>query len=147
MPAGYTGTPLIKKLGLKPGTRVCFVSAPRHLASLLGPLPDDVTLLSRPGKEMDYLHLFTQTRADLERRLPGLVARLAPAGRLWISWPATRLPPPSGAPPTRTTTTGDTSTGSSSITCWAGPLTSWRPRYAWLTVCKGLLRLARTGAA
>ena len=94
MPAGYSGTPLVKKLGLKPGMRVCFVNDPEHLAALLGPLPDDVTLLSRPGRDMDYLHVFTKSARDLERRMPKLIERLAPAGMLWVSWPkkASKVP-------------------------------------------------------
>jgi hypothetical protein len=87
MPAGYSGTPLVKKLGIAPGMRVAFVKDPPHLAKLLGPLPDDVTLLSRPGANMDYLHVFATSQKDLSARLPKLAERLAPAGMLWISWP------------------------------------------------------------
>lgn len=87
MPAGYSGTPLVKKLGIQPGMRVVFVRDPRHFAALLGPLPDDITLLSRPGRDMDYVHLFTRTEADLSKRFASLKERLAPAGMLWVSWP------------------------------------------------------------
>lgn len=94
MPAGYSGTPLVKKLGLKAGMRVCFLGEPKELLGLLGPLPDDVKLLSRPGRDMDYLHLFTRSARELERRLPGLIERLAPAGMIWVSWPkkASKVP-------------------------------------------------------
>lgn len=74
--------------------RVCFQGDPPGFAALLGPLPEEVTLLSRPGKDMDYLHLFTDSQAVLKRRLPGLIAKLAPAGMIWISWPkkASKVP-------------------------------------------------------
>ena len=87
MPAGYSRTPLVKKLGIAPGMRVVFVSDPPHLAELLGPLPTGVTLLSRPGADMDYLHVFATSQKDLSIRLPKLARRLAPAGMLWVSWP------------------------------------------------------------
>lgn len=87
MPAGYSGTPLVQKLGIAPGMRVAFVSDPAHFAEFLGPLPTGVTLLSRPGADMDFLHVFATSRKDLSTRLPKLARRLAPTGMLWISWP------------------------------------------------------------
>lgn len=87
MPAGYSGTPLVKKLGIKSGMRVAFVNAPKNLEKLLGPLPEDVRQLARVGKDMDYVHVFCATSAGLEQRLPRLVQALAPDGMLWISWP------------------------------------------------------------
>ncbi len=92
MPVGYSGTPLVKKLGIKPGMRVVFVRDPKHFASLLGPLPEDVRLLSRAGRDMDYVHLFVREQADLERRLANLEPRLARDGTLWISWPKKTSP-------------------------------------------------------
>ncbi|MEM6671561.1 MAG: DUF3052 family protein [Planctomycetota bacterium] len=86
-PTGYSGTPLAKKLGLKPGTRAVFVGAPDHLDELLDPLPEDVTVLARLGKELDYVHLFAPDLATLERRLPACVRAMKRDGMLWISWP------------------------------------------------------------
>ena len=90
MPAGYSGTPTAKKLGLEGGKRAAFVAAPSELfdpGGALADLPADLVVLARPGKEMDYLHLFATSRGDLERRFRGLADRLADAGMLWVSWP------------------------------------------------------------
>lgn len=87
MPAGYSGTPLAKKLGLKAGMRAAFVRAPDHLPSLLGELPEGLTLLARPAANMDYLHAFCPTRSSFLRGLSGWRRKLAQNGMLWISWP------------------------------------------------------------
>lgn len=87
MPAGYSGTPLVKKLGFKPGMRVVFVGDPPHYAKLLGPLPEDTRLLSRAGANMDLIHVFCTKRAELQRRLASLEPRLTMDGTLWVSWP------------------------------------------------------------
>ena len=87
MPAGYSGTPLAKKLGLKPDTRAHFAGAPDHLFELLGTLPEGLRVLARPAKDLDYVHVFATRAADLERRLRSLVPKLARDGALWISWP------------------------------------------------------------
>lgn len=85
--AGYSGTPLAKKLGFKPGFRVRFVGAPAEYANLLGKLPADVTVATATRGTFDLIHLFTKRSADLERQLPKLKAALAKDGMLWISWP------------------------------------------------------------
>lgn len=83
--AGYSGTPLPKKLGLKPGMRAAFVGAPAHYRGLLEPL-DDVAVLRRPGRDMDFVHVFCARQADLGRVYRARHA-LAPTGALWVSWP------------------------------------------------------------
>jgi hypothetical protein len=85
--AGYSGTPLPRKLGFKPGMRVHFHAAPPELPALLGELPDGVKVLTRPATAMDLVLLFVTERRELERRLATLQERLAPAGMLWICWP------------------------------------------------------------
>jgi hypothetical protein len=85
--AGYSGTPLPRKLGFKPGMRVHFHAAPPELPELLGELPDGVTTLSRPAKPLDLVLLFVTERRELEKRLATLQERLAPAGMLWVCWP------------------------------------------------------------
>ena len=86
-PAGYSGTPLVKKLGIKPDMRVAFVGGPSHLGDLLGELPDGVKRLARLGKDLDYVHVFARDRADLVKRLPACVRAMKRDGMLWISWP------------------------------------------------------------
>ncbi len=88
MPAGYSKTPLIKKLGIKPGQRVRFVNAPKHYAKLIGPLPDDVKVAGPSARgPLDFIHLFTTTESDLGRSFPKLKKLLAKDGTLWVSWP------------------------------------------------------------
>ena len=86
--AGYSGTPLPKKLGIKLGARVAVVSAPDgFLESTLQPLPDEVELRSRARGPLDVLVFFTKRRAQLERRIDTLVNALDSAGALWVAWP------------------------------------------------------------
>jgi hypothetical protein len=86
--AGYSGTPLPKKLGIKPGSRVAVLSAPdRFLDSTLAPLPDEVEVRSRARGPLDVILFFTKHRAELERRFDALVRALDRAGALWVAWP------------------------------------------------------------
>jgi hypothetical protein len=85
--AGYSGTPLPTKLGVKPGHRVAFPGAPEGFAKLLGELPDGVTVRSRARGPLDVIVFFTTRRAELERRLPALRRAMDPAAGLWIAWP------------------------------------------------------------
>jgi len=87
--AGYSGTPLVQKLGLKRGMAVRVVDAPPHYRTLLGTLPDGVrfTTTSRNRTTLDFIHLFALTTSQLRKVLPGLKRSLKPDGLLWISWP------------------------------------------------------------
>jgi hypothetical protein len=85
--AGYSGTPLAKKLGIKEGHRVAFPSAPEGFLGLLGELPDGVSVKSRAGGTLDVIVFFTKRRTELERRLPALRRAMDPAAGLWIAWP------------------------------------------------------------
>ena len=86
--AGYSGTPLPKKLGIKEGSTLALVGAPDGFAgSALNPLPDQVELRARARGPLDVIVFFTKSRAELERRFGKLAAALAPAGSLWIAWP------------------------------------------------------------
>ena len=80
-------TPLLRKLGLKPGKRACFLHAPPHYADLLGPLPDGVLVLDTPAPPMDFIHYFTPHHPALAHDFPHLKATLAFDGMLWVSWP------------------------------------------------------------
>jgi hypothetical protein len=85
--AGYSGTPLAKKLGIKEGQRLAFPHAPDGFAELLGELPDGVSVKSRASGPLDVIVFFTRSRAELERRLPTLRRAMDPAAGLWIAWP------------------------------------------------------------
>lgn len=91
---GYSGTPLVRKLGFKPGTRAHYVNAPEHFAALVGELPAGVRVLRRPAPELDLVVLFVRERAQLERRLASLQPKLEAAGMIWVSWPkrASKVP-------------------------------------------------------
>ena len=83
MSAGYSGTPLARKLGIKPGHRLLLLGAPDGFA--IPELPDGVTLVER-GRA-DVILSFHTERRDYERRLPRLRERMEPAAGLWIAWP------------------------------------------------------------
>ncbi len=92
MNAGYAGTPLVNKLGLKAGARACILDAPPHYAALLGPLPGGLVLRPSLEADLDFLQVFVRSRAALERQVTGLKACLTPAGMLWICWPKKSSP-------------------------------------------------------
>ena len=85
--AGYSGTPLPKKLGITEGSRLSLVGAPAHVAALLEPLPASVRVETPRATQLDLVLLFAERAADLERRFAREAARLAPAGMLWVAWP------------------------------------------------------------
>ena len=91
--AGYSGTPLLKKLGYGPEQTAALIDAPKALRSHLAAAKfksladlslDACATLKAP---LDAVHLFTVERAKLKRALPHLIKRLAPAGMIWVSWP------------------------------------------------------------
>ena len=85
--AGYSGTPLVRKLGIKEAHRVAFPAAPTGFDALLGELPDGVSVKSRAVGPLDVIVFFATRRAELERRLPALRRAMDPAAGLWIAWP------------------------------------------------------------
>lgn len=85
--AGYSGTPLYKKLGIKPGTRVKVRGAPTHYADLLAPLPEGAVVSSRLRRPFDILHVFTKSRKDLRTELERGLNEIPQDGALWVSWP------------------------------------------------------------
>lgn len=84
--AGYSGTPLARKLGIAAGHTVALIGAPEGFAATLEPLPP-VTLVGAGRGKVDVAVVFVTRRVDLARQLPGLHARLTPAGGLWVAWP------------------------------------------------------------
>lgn len=85
--AGYSGTPLAKKLGIKPGHRIAHVNAPSDFEASLAPIPDDVTISTALRGSLDVIILFPRSAADLDRRFPTAANRLVSNGGLWIAWP------------------------------------------------------------
>lgn len=92
--AGYSGTPLAKKLGIGEGARVVVRDGPADYSELLAPLPAGVRFGKRAGAETDIVHLFVKARATLERALGELRATLRPDAVVWVSWPkkASKVP-------------------------------------------------------
>ncbi|HEY2124881.1 MAG TPA: DUF3052 family protein [Chthoniobacterales bacterium] len=85
--AGYSGTPLIQKLGFKPGIAVTVINAPASYAKLLGQLPEGVRLEIALKRGCLFVHLFTRDRDELKKYLVRLRSNLADTGMVWISWP------------------------------------------------------------
>jgi Protein of unknown function (DUF3052) len=93
--AGYSGTPLWKKLGIKAGTVLHAVHAPADYAALLGPLPENATIALKAGKrELDLVHIFTKSRSELLDLLMRFRGRIKQEGAIWVSWPkrASKIP-------------------------------------------------------
>jgi hypothetical protein len=82
--AGYSGTPLAKKLGIKPGDRLMLLNAPETLAL---ELPDGVRVVRRARGRADVIVSFHTERRDYAQRLPRLRECMEPACGLWIAWP------------------------------------------------------------
>jgi hypothetical protein len=85
--SGYSGTPLSRKLGIKPGARVALIGAPGAFDITLGQLPPDVVVRTAARGRFDVIVAFFDARSALARRLPALRNALDPAGGLWIAWP------------------------------------------------------------
>ena len=85
--AGYSGTPLAKKLGIKEGSRVALVNAPKDFPSLLDDLPRDVKFLKPASKSLDLILFFVLTERILARDFAKLADRLTTNGMIWIAWP------------------------------------------------------------
>jgi hypothetical protein len=85
---GYSGTPLVKKLGIKPGARLVVVGdAPDEYKTWLGPLPERATITGRGKPPFQAVHVFTTRRAELAKHLAHLRKTLEPTGFVWVSWP------------------------------------------------------------
>lgn len=85
--AGYSGTPLATKLGIKPSSTVRLVGAPEHFEEALGPLPDGVRVRRAGPFRADVVVLFTTSYAALADRVEPLGRAVHPDGSLWVAWP------------------------------------------------------------
>jgi len=84
--AGYSGTPLAQKLGIKPGSSLFTVAAPGHYDELLAPLPEGVKRVRRI-EAADVAHFFLTSRARMEKDLRAAVPKMQQDAAIWISWP------------------------------------------------------------
>ncbi|MFT7475500.1 MAG: hypothetical protein ACI81L_002439 [Verrucomicrobiales bacterium] len=87
MPAGYSGTPLAKKLGIGEGAVVTLLNEPPGFRSLLDPMPADVRFKTSLRGGADVVVLFTIERSEFQRRIGAAGRTIFPAGGLWIGWP------------------------------------------------------------
>ncbi|WP_378174942.1 DUF3052 domain-containing protein [Aquimarina sp. SS2-1] len=89
MPAGYSGTPLAKKLGLKDGTTALFYNLPDYYWDLFIEIPKNIITLTRvnEGVKVDFIHIFCTSIKDLLTVVPVYKAALKKNGMLWVSWP------------------------------------------------------------
>ena len=85
--AGYSGTPLIKKLGIKEGFRIALVGAPQGFRKELGTLPDKVKITPSVMKSLDLIMFFVHSKLDLEQKFSALAANLSANGMFWVAWP------------------------------------------------------------
>ena len=85
--AGYSGTPLPKKLGIKEQSRVAFINAPKDFQSYLGPLPPNVEIVNRITKPLDLVLLFVTSERALTKDFAKLAEKLTTNGMIWIAWP------------------------------------------------------------
>lgn len=86
-PAGYSGTPLARKLGIVAGSVVCTAGAPPNYAKLLAPVPDGVTFSTRLSARSDVVHLFVTDRKALATALKRYRTKIRPDAAVWVSWP------------------------------------------------------------
>lgn len=85
--AGYSGTPLARKLGVKPDTRVALIHAPDDAEALLAPIPDGVRIRRMAQGPVEVAVAFYTRARDLEREIPRLRDVIVTDGGLWLAWP------------------------------------------------------------
>jgi hypothetical protein len=85
--AGYSGTPLAKKIGIKQGSRIALVNGPKGFQFDPKELPDNVEFLKSTGKSLDIILFFVTTERTLVKDFSKLAARLTANGMIWIAWP------------------------------------------------------------
>jgi hypothetical protein len=87
-PSGYSGTPLARKLGIKPGFKLVFHNVPDHYFELFEDFPEGTEIVENPkSNDSDFIHVFYTNFEDLKRNIPAFIKALKKTGSLWISWP------------------------------------------------------------
>ncbi len=94
MSAGYSGTPLAKKLGFKAGMRVFLDNPPANYVDLVAPLPDDFAFVESMSSQPDMIHFFANDLKHLTKKLTSYVKKIQSNGVIWVSWPkkASKIP-------------------------------------------------------
>jgi hypothetical protein len=95
MPAGYSGTPLVRKLGLKPGMTCAVLDPPPGYHDLLADPPEGLTWTDGAVGGLDFVHLFVREGDGVRERMAALRERIVPDGMIWVSWPKNRPGVPS----------------------------------------------------
>jgi hypothetical protein len=92
--AGYSGTPLAKKLGIKSGFQINIINAPGYYLQLFTDLPNELYFEDTENTKIDFIHFFTKSKEEYKSLLPHLKGRIKPNGMIWISWPkkASKVP-------------------------------------------------------
>jgi hypothetical protein len=85
--AGYSGTPLAKKLGIKEKHRLALIKAPDGFEVELDPMPEDVEVSRRAAKALDIIVVFVKSAAELTEGFARLASRIVPNGMIWVAWP------------------------------------------------------------
>jgi hypothetical protein len=83
----YSKSPLVKKLAIKPKTRITVVNAPEGYREMLGDLPPETTYSEQFDGTFDWIQLFVKTQAELDQQIPAVKEKLAPNGILWVAFP------------------------------------------------------------
>jgi hypothetical protein len=83
----FSGTPLVKKLGLRSGDRCYVHHAPAGFLSMIQPLPEDITFLNSPERPLDWIHVFVDRFDDLKTLVSKLRPLMTESGMVWVSWP------------------------------------------------------------
>ena len=85
--AGYSGTPLIKKLGIKPGAKALIIGEPKAYFDWIVPFPEGTKFLKKTATEVDFIHLFVTNFKDFSIKFKSNKKILKKDGMMWISWP------------------------------------------------------------
>ena len=84
--AGYSGTPLAKKLGIKDGFKIKLINAPKYYFKLFSDFPKQTKMINDDQTKVDFIHFFCTNAEELNTKIVALKNQLHPAGMIWISW-------------------------------------------------------------
>jgi hypothetical protein len=92
--AGYSATPLAKKLGIKEGFQIRLINIPDYYFSLFTDLPANLIIADYPSEDLDFVHLFTKQQSEFLKLLPDIKSAIKQNGIIWVSWPkkASKVP-------------------------------------------------------